>query len=158
MGINIRRKFGNTDSTEALLSKFKEQSESIDCPCTITVAIDLVSLKILEDRAKWWSPELNLRIEMQGGESMIYEVVGPNAATFTLAMFFIFLGAVAFIAAFILMIAQIQLGMLSSLAWVGSGLSVILIALALGGLAYGRTKARDQVAGLRRVVEQVIGA
>ena len=99
---------------------------------------------------------MNLRIETENEKSMIYEVVGPNASTFTSAMFMILLGIVVFIAAFIMMLAQMQLGISSALASVGTALSGFLVIVSLSVLALGRMKATEQVARLREFAKTTL--
>lgn len=143
MGINIRRAYEHEDSEDLLLEKFIALVESESIPFTMQIANNLIILKMKKSESRWWSPEMNLRIEAEDEKSKIYEVVGPNASTFTSAMFMILLGIVAFIAAFIMMLAQMQLGITSTFASVGTALSGFLVIVSLSVLALGRMKATE---------------
>lgn len=156
MGINLRRQYANDMSKVELMDRFKEQVPSEDCPCTVHVASHLVTLKILQDEARWWSPEMNLRIEDAEAGSQVNELVGPNPSTFTLAMFFVLFGAVVFIAAFILMLVQLQLGMSSGVALGVTTISALVVGGALTVLFIGRVKAKRQVKLLRKYAKKVI--
>jgi len=127
LGINIRRMYGHKESADTLLNRFIATLEMKRVPFVMQIANNLIILKVTEEESKWWSPELNLRIEREEEGSMIYEVVGPNASTFTLAMFFILFSAVVFIAAFIMMLAQMQIGIPSGLALAGTMVSGIMV-------------------------------
>ncbi len=156
LGINFRRQYNHQGSADELLTTVSSSKLPESYPVSVEISNDLIAMKVTEEIHRWWSPEMNLRIESNNETSTIHEVIGPNAATFTLAMFFIFLGAVVFIAAFIMMLAQIHLGMSSTLALVGTCLSVLVIVIALSGLAYGRFKAKDQVIMFRKIVQEII--
>jgi hypothetical protein len=156
MGINICRVYENNNSEGVLLGKFIALLESESNPFTMQIANNLIILKVKKSESRWWSPEMNLRIETENEKSMIYEVVGPNASTFTSAMFMILLGIVVFIAAFIMMLAQMQLGISSALASVGTALSGFLVIVSLSVLALGRMKATEQVARLREFAKTTL--
>lgn len=156
VSINLRRQYEHHDTASDLIEKFTKQLGNESSPFTLQIASNLITFKVKSEDAKWWSPEMNLRIESENNKSIFYELIGPNPATFTLAMFFIFFGAVVFLAAFIMMMAQIQIGMSSTLASVGSGLSILVIVFAFAGLAYGRMQAKEQVEQLREVAQRII--
>jgi hypothetical protein len=156
VGINLRRKLKHQDSAETVLDKFIDQVASDECPCSVHISNNLITLKILQEETRWWSPEMNLRIEREEGETVLYELIGPNPTTFTLSMFFVLFGAVVFIAAFIMMLAQIQLGMSSTWAQIGSVISVVIVVAAFVTLAIGRIKAKAQVKMLKKYAKRVM--
>ena len=99
---------------------------------------------------------MTMRVEPEGGKRSIYELIGPNPATFTLSMFFALFGIVVFVVAFILMLVEIQLGMSSFWALLATGLSVLIVVAAFSTLTFGRYKAKEQVKGLRRFAQGII--
>ncbi len=156
MGINIRRTYDHVDSQDMLLRKLNGLVETTDHPFDVQVANDLITLNVDEIEQHWWSPEMNLRVESSEKGAVIYEVIGPNSSIFTLAMFFVMLGSVTFLAALIMTFSQIYLDETPFLALVGTFSSALLILVTFALLAMGRIKARDQVKGLRTFVQTVI--
>lgn len=157
MGINIRRNYDHEDSGEQLLNRFIKLIDGAPTPFSIHISQNLITLKVSKEETNWWSPEMTLRVESEVGGTKIYELIGPNPATFTLSMFFVLFGAVVFIAAFILMLVEIQLDMSPFWAVLITGLSAVVVAASFTTLAYGRVKAKEQVSGMRDFVRQIIG-
>ena len=157
MSINIRRKYNHKSSASNLLDRFAAMIQTDSKHVWIQIAGNLITLKVKPEQARWWSPELNLRIESEDDTTVLYELVGPNPGTFTFAMFSLLLGAVVFIAALIMMLAQIQLGLSSTLAIIGTLASVVTIISVLLILALGRWKAKEQVKSLRDFAAKIMG-
>ena len=158
MGINIRRSYRNTTPSNTILAKFSSNSEQEHGDLILQVSNDLVMVKRRESVSSWWSPEMNLRVEAEGEGSRLYETIGPNAATFTLAMFFIIFGVVLFMVAATWLIVQLQLGESSALSLFGSVLSLITVFAAFAILAYGRVKAKEQVLEMRQFAGRIISS
>lgn len=158
MGINIRRSYRNATQSEVLLKRFDLISQQENDPLILQVSHDLVMLKRRNRASSWWSPEMNLRIEEEGEGSRLYETIGPNASTFTLAMFFIIFGVVLFLVAVTWLVVQLQLGESSGLSLLGSIVSLIIVVSTWSILAYGRLKAKDQVRKMRRFAGQIVSS
>ena len=156
MGINIRRQYAHAADPEQLKERFETEMDSEGNPFNVSVAQDLVTLRIRRASTSWWSPEMNLRFQPESGETVIYELVGPNSATFTLAMFFMIAGVVGFLVAFIWAAVQWQLGHSSLLAVVASLFSGSSVVITLTVLAFGRHQAQEQVQALRDYIGRVL--
>ncbi|MBT3227614.1 MAG: hypothetical protein HOD43_09345 [Candidatus Marinimicrobia bacterium] len=156
MGINIRRTYNHPDSQEHLLGKFSRTQDTEDNPFTLQIANRLISLNVKQEEHHWWSPEMTLRLENEENNTAIYEVIGPNSSMFTLAMFFVTLGSVVFLAALMMSLSQMTVGESPLLAVVATILSGLLIIVTFGVLAIGRMKATNQVSTLRQFVGDII--
>lgn len=150
MAINIRRDYGHDDTQEQLLHKLKEVESAEGDSFNLQIANHLISINVKEDDQRWWSPEMTLRVEEDDKGCRIYEVIGPNPSMFTLAMFFVILGSVGFIASLMWALSQMTVGDSSVIAWGANFASGVLIVATFGVLAIGRIKATDQVSGLRQ--------
>jgi len=157
MGINLRRTFGHFDSLDILMGKFTRAKQDQESPFSLQIARDLISLNVHPDERHWWSPEMTLRFEKGDNQTIVHEVIGPNSSMFTLAMFFIMLGAVVFLAALMMSLSQYSVGELPLLALTATFLSGLLIAATFIGLAIGRMKAAFQVIQLRDYIGGIIG-
>lgn len=156
MGINLRRAYSNSLSKEELMGKFVNFHEAEEQPFTIQIANHLVSMNVKQEEQHWWSPELTLRLEGEGSETTFHESIGPNSSMFTLAMFFVILGAVVFLAALMMTLSQMTVGDSPVLALIVTVFSGLLIVVTFGVLALGRLKATEQVSRLRDFVGQII--
>ncbi|NQV42497.1 MAG: hypothetical protein HQ506_09100 [Candidatus Marinimicrobia bacterium] len=156
MGINLRRAYSNPLSQAELLRKFVNSQKAEDQPFTIQIANHLISMNVKQEEQHWWSPELTLRLEGEGSETTFYESIGPNSSMFTLAMFFVILGAVVFLAALMMSLSQMTIGDSPVLALVVTLFSGLLIVITFGVLALGRLKAADQVSRLRGFAQHLI--
>lgn len=156
MGINIRRAYRNTSSAEDLLKRFELESSTEHESLILQVSHDLVMVKRRARSSSWWSPEMNLRIDEEGEGSRLHETIGPNASTFTLAMFFIIFGVVLFIVALTWLLVQLQLGESSGLSLFGSLTALVVVAATWTVLAYGRVRAKQQVLEMRQFAGRII--
>jgi len=156
MGINIRRNYRNTASSSELIDKFDLVSEADHDELILQVSGDLVMLKRRKLASSWWSPEMNLRIDDEGEGSRLFETIGPNASTLTLAMFFIIFGVVLFIVAVTWLVVQLQLGESSTLSMLGSIVSIFIVVTVFSILAYGRIRAKEQVLQMRQYAGRII--
>lgn len=156
VGINIRRNYRYNDSHDVLVEKFTSLQQAEEKSFILQIANDLISLNINKEQQRWWSPEMTLRLENEGNETVIYEVVGPNSSIFTLAMFFVMLGSVTFLAALMMSLSQFHIGESPIQALVVTFFSGLLILVTFAGLAMGRMKAAGQVSQLRQFVGDVI--
>jgi len=157
MAINIRRNYERDETPSDLMSRFEALENSGEEAFVIQVASHLVALNVREDDRHWWSPELSLSMEDLDSGTRLYEVIGPNPSIFTLAMFFIILGGVGFIASATWAFSLMSVGESSVLAWVVNFLSGGLIGTTFAILAIGRIKAADQVACLRTYLAEILG-
>lgn len=157
MAINIRRNYVHQDKPGQILAKMHAVENHEDSPFILEIANYLISINVREDEQRWWSPEMTLRYEEETEGTRIYEVIGPNPSVFTLAMFFVILGSVGFIASIMWALSQMTVGDSSILAWFANFVSGLIIVTTFGVLALGRIKAADQVASLRKFFEEVIG-
>jgi len=157
VGINLRRTYGHSLSQEEIMGKFVNLQKVEEKPFTIQIANHLISLNVKQEENHWWSPEMTLRMENEENETMIFESIGPNSSLFTLAMFFVILGSVVFLAALMWSLSQMTVGESPVLSLLVTFLSGILIVSTFGWLAMGRLKATDQVARLREYVGGIIG-
>ncbi|MCF7809108.1 MAG: hypothetical protein K9N38_11375 [Candidatus Marinimicrobia bacterium] len=158
MGINIRRSYRSTKSHEQVLATFVGAAQKNYTDHILQVSNDLVMVKQRTRSSSWWSPELNLRVEQEGDGSRLYETIGPNASTFTLAMFMIIFGVVLFLVAVTWLVVQLQLGESSTLSFIGSIVSIIMVVSTWTILAYGRLKAREQVIKMRRFAGEIVSS
>lgn len=156
MGINIRRTYGHSESLEVLMEKFTTTQQRAENPFSLQMANNLISLNVNQEEQHWWSPEMTLRLEAEDNKISIYEVIGPNSSMFTLAMFFVILGSVIFLAALMMALSQMSVGDSPLLAIATTILSGILIAVTFRVLAMGRLKAADQVSRLRIFVGDIL--
>lgn len=156
MGINIRRSYSHQESHDVLMGKLNETQEVEGNPFLLQIANHLIAINVKPDEHHWWSPEMSLRLEEEGEGTTIYETIGPNPSVFTLAMFFVILGSVIFLAALMWVLSQMTVGDSSSLAWTITFLSGLMILATFGWLALGRMKAADQVSRLRKFVGDII--
>ena len=156
MGINLRRTYGHSLSQAKLLEKFINFQKGEEQPFTLQIANQLISLNVKQDEQHWWSPEMTLRLENEGSETIFYESIGPNSSMFTLAMFFVILGSVIFLAALMMSLSQMTIGDSPLLALGVTLFSGLLIVVTFGVLAVGRLKAADQVSRLRDFVRHII--
>lgn len=138
------------------MGKFVNFHEAEEQPFTIQIANHLVSMNVKQEEQHWWSPELTLRLEGEGSETTFHESIGPNSSMFTLAMFFVILGAVVFLAALMMTLSQMTVGDSPVLALIVTVFSGLLIVVTFGVLALGRLKATEQVSRLRDFVGQII--
>jgi len=156
MGINIRRAYQLENSQQHLMDNFKSILTSNEkTPFIIQIASSLITLKIPQAQQRWWSPEMNLRVEADEQGTQLYEVIGPNPSIFTLAMFFVILGSVTFVAGLTMAFSLMYLGNSPTWAIIATLLSGLVVAAALLVLAVGRIKAADQVCQLRQFVDEV---
>jgi len=156
MGINIRRRYEHPQSQTEISNKFKQLVDQGDLPYIPQVAHHLISVSVRKEHHRWWSPELTLRLEGESSVTTIFETIGPNPSMFTLAMFFVSMGAAIMIAALMWALSQMTVGEPSSLAWIITGLSGLLILISFLVLAMGRNKAAEQVSGLRSFTVKVL--
>jgi hypothetical protein len=156
VGINLRRTYDHSLSKDEFKGKFINFPKIEENPFTIQIASHLISLNVKPDERQWWSPEMTLRIESDEGETTIYESIGPNSSMFTLAMFFVILGSVIFLAALMMSLSQMTVGDSPVLALGVTIFSGLLIAMTFAVLAMGRMKAADQVSRLRKFVSKVL--
>ena len=156
MGIKIRRSYNHQESHDVLMGKLNETQELEGNPFLLQIANHLIAINVKLDEHHWWSPEMSLRMEKDREGTTIYETIGPNPSMFTLAMFFVILGSVIFIAALMWALSQMTVGNLPLLAWIITFLSGLMILVTFGWLALGRVKVADQVARLRQFVGVIL--
>ncbi|NQT62427.1 MAG: hypothetical protein HQ556_05665 [Candidatus Marinimicrobia bacterium] len=125
-------------------------------PFNLQISNHLISLNVKEDEQHWWSPEMTLRLEKEESKTTIFESIGPNSSMFTLAMFFVILGSVLFLAALMWSLSQMTVGESPVQSILVTFLSGLLILLTFGWLAMGRMRARDQVTRLKQFVAEII--
>jgi len=156
VAINIRRDYGHADTPGQLLEKLNRvESIQVD-PFIVQIANHLISINVKQDENHWWSPEMTLRIEKDERGSRVFEVIGPNPSMFTLAMFFVILGSVGFIASILWALSQMSVGDSSLFAWGANFASGVVIVATFGVLAIGRIKAADQVSSLRQFISDIL--
>lgn len=156
MGINIRRSYGHKDAQDVLIRKLSQTQAAEGNLFLLQIANHLISINVKQDEHHWWSPEMSLRLEQDGAGTTIHEAVGPNPSMFTLAMFFVILGSVTFLAALMWALSQMTVGDSSIVAWIVNFGSGLLIVATFGVLALGRIKAADQVSNLRDFISKII--
>ena len=156
VGINLRRTYSHSLSQDELMEKFVNFQKIEEQPFSLQTANHLISINVKQDEQHWWSPEVGIRLENVGGETTIFESIGPNSSMFTLAMFFVILGSVVFLAALLMSLSQMTIGDSPKIALMVTLFSGFLIAVTFGALAVGRMKAADQVSRLKDFISDVI--
>ena len=72
---------------EQILEKFKKHQDNKDLLCQVAVVTHHVIMKILPKERHYWSPNLNLEVIDKDQGSIIYGLIGPAPAVWTMFMF-----------------------------------------------------------------------
>ena len=139
---------------EQIATLLDSQKESV----TGTIIDNHIILDILAKDRHYWSPQLNFRVEADEDDpakSVIYGLIGPRPAVWTLFMFIYFgVGALGFfISAF--GVSKLMLGEYSNLI-LALPLAILFMLTAYGTGKYGERLGADQIEVLKQFVRDAL--
>lgn len=114
-----------------------------------------VYLCMPESEQHYWSPELRINIDSEGGETTIRVIAGPNGKVWATFMVFYLLAVMLFIFGGSLGVSAWFLGLSSDWLW-SIPASVVLYLLILFSAKYGQKLGRTQLMQLRMFLDHCI--
>lgn len=114
-----------------------------------------VYLCMPESEQHYWSPELRINIDSEGGETTIRGIAGPNGKVWATFMVFYLLAVMLFIFGGSLGVSAWFLGLSSDWLW-SIPASVVLYLIILFSAKYGQKLGRSQLMQLRGFLDQCI--
>ena len=122
------------------------------------VVDNVVTLDIIDKDIHYWSPHLNMRVEVdeqRPDHSTIYGLIGPRPIVWTLFMFiYFFIGTIGFII-FSLGVSRWMLGEYSGYLW-AAPISILFMLTAYKAGKYGEKLGEDQIEVLKQFVRDAI--
>ncbi|MBU2915627.1 DUF5336 domain-containing protein [Reichenbachiella agariperforans] len=130
-------------STEEIRERLQSEKESGMCPCSVTFAHNMIHIKMPNQEQHFWSPQLDLSLEEEEGQTVVRGYYGPKPTVWTVFAFMY--AAVGILGLFALIYGFVQLTFGTSpwALWVLVALSLLAVGLYFSSQAGQKLGAED---------------